>query len=281
MTMKSCEKRMILNFVGFLPYGTAIGCRIFIVLVMATTAISIAVHPSRQHHRHAFAEVVPGGVVCSGPVPHRRPPSSNRRAADGWSLCSPSRNPFSTSFLGMVSSAAGAAEAASSSPQGSLPTPGSSSPDSSAPQVEIVKMEAMQEATTELNDKKKKTIQDLRAEGGPLTFNTPIGALNPFAIYYGCTSIFLGIPWFVACKFCQFLYWISRGKFDPKVSRSCHRVTATRGDQSMVPAISGRSLIVLSHPTKPDYAFRRCCIHYFLRTLLASPHMPSVVSPFS
>jgi hypothetical protein len=63
----------------------------------------------------------------------------------------------------------------------------------------------------------KKTIKELRKEGGILTFNTPIGALNPFAIYYGLMSIFLGIPWYIAMKFTQLLYWISRGKFDKKV----------------------------------------------------------------
>ena len=65
--------------------------------------------------------------------------------------------------------------------------------------------------------KKKKTYKELRAEGGPLTFNTPIGALNPFAIYYFVTSVVLGIPWFLSCKLCQFMYWITRNKFDPKV----------------------------------------------------------------
>jgi hypothetical protein len=63
----------------------------------------------------------------------------------------------------------------------------------------------------------KKTLQELRAEGGPLTFNTPIGALNPFAIYYGLMSIFLGIPWYFALKGCQFMYLITGGRFDKKV----------------------------------------------------------------
>lgn len=64
---------------------------------------------------------------------------------------------------------------------------------------------------------KKKTLKELRAEGGFSTFNTPIGALNLFAIYYGLMSIFLGIPWFVALKACQFMYWITGGRFDKKV----------------------------------------------------------------
>lgn len=65
--------------------------------------------------------------------------------------------------------------------------------------------------------KKKKSIKDLRAEGGPLTINTPIGALNPFAIYYGLVSLALGLPWLISLKACQLLYFISRGRFDPKV----------------------------------------------------------------
>jgi hypothetical protein len=64
---------------------------------------------------------------------------------------------------------------------------------------------------------KKKTYKELRAEGGPFTVNTPIGALNPFAMYYFCISVSLGIPWVVFCKIWQFVHWISGGRFDPKV----------------------------------------------------------------
>jgi hypothetical protein len=74
---------------------------------------------------------------------------------------------------------------------------------------------------TKKGGKRKKTYRELRAEGGPFTFNTPIGALNPFAIYYGLVSIFLGIPWFVSLKICQFLYLVTRNKFDPKVGEMC------------------------------------------------------------
>jgi hypothetical protein len=70
---------------------------------------------------------------------------------------------------------------------------------------------------TATSSKKKKTIQELRAEGGPFTVNTPIGALNPFALYYGLTSVFLGIPWFLGCQLCRFMSWITGGRFDPKV----------------------------------------------------------------
>lgn len=60
-----------------------------------------------------------------------------------------------------------------------------------------------------------KTYKELRAEGGPFTINTPIGALNPFALYYFCVSVGLGIPWICLCKTWQFLHWVSRGRFDP------------------------------------------------------------------
>ena len=63
----------------------------------------------------------------------------------------------------------------------------------------------------------KKTYKELRAEGGPFTVNTPIGALNPFALYYFCVSVSLGIPWVIFCKIWQFVHWISGGRFDPKV----------------------------------------------------------------
>ena len=65
--------------------------------------------------------------------------------------------------------------------------------------------------------KKKKTMKELRAEGGIFTFNTPIGALNPYAIYYFFVSVSLGLPWVCLCKMWQFVHWISRGRFDPKV----------------------------------------------------------------
>ena len=65
---------------------------------------------------------------------------------------------------------------------------------------------------------KKKDWATLRKEGGPLTFNTPIGALNPFAIYYGLMSLFLGVPWFIALKLLQCMYFITGGRFDKNVS---------------------------------------------------------------
>ena len=72
-------------------------------------------------------------------------------------------------------------------------------------------------APEDIYKKKKKSLKELRAEGGIFTFNTPIGALNPFAIYYFFVSVTLGLPWVCFCKTWQFIHWLSRGRFDPKV----------------------------------------------------------------
>lgn len=66
------------------------------------------------------------------------------------------------------------------------------------------------------NVSRKKTYAELREEGGPFTVNTPIGALNPFAMYYFVVSVTLGIPWFFLCKTWQLLHWITGGRFDPR-----------------------------------------------------------------
>jgi len=72
-------------------------------------------------------------------------------------------------------------------------------------------------SSTTSYEQKKKTWKELRKEGGPLTFNTPIGALNPYALYYFFVSVTLGIPWVICCKSLQFLYWITGNRFDPQV----------------------------------------------------------------
>jgi len=64
--------------------------------------------------------------------------------------------------------------------------------------------------------KKKKTWKELRQEGGLLTINTPIGALNPFAVYYFIVSVGLGLPWLFFLKLTQIFYWITRYRFDTK-----------------------------------------------------------------
>lgn len=62
--------------------------------------------------------------------------------------------------------------------------------------------------------KQQQRLQLIRQEGGPLSFNTKFGALNPFAIYYGVTSIVLGLPWFAALTMYQLFQFITFGRFD-------------------------------------------------------------------
>eukprot|EP00557_Chaetoceros_sp_GSL56_P002612 CAMPEP_0176496084 /NCGR_PEP_ID=MMETSP0200_2-20121128/11009_1 /TAXON_ID=947934 /ORGANISM="Chaetoceros sp., Strain GSL56" /LENGTH=387 /DNA_ID=CAMNT_0017894021 /DNA_START=163 /DNA_END=1326 /DNA_ORIENTATION=+ len=49
---------------------------------------------------------------------------------------------------------------------------------------------------------------------GLFTFQTKFGYLNPFAIYYGLTSILLGLPWFVVLTMCQIMYKITNNAWD-------------------------------------------------------------------
>jgi hypothetical protein len=64
--------------------------------------------------------------------------------------------------------------------------------------------------------KQQKLVQQIKNEGGRLSFNTKYGALNPYAIYYGLTSILLGIIWFVALSFMQILYKLTGDRLDEK-----------------------------------------------------------------
>lgn len=59
--------------------------------------------------------------------------------------------------------------------------------------------------------------QQIRKEGGLFAFKTKYGALNPFGIYYGLTSILLGIPWYIALTFMQLVFLITGGRFDKQV----------------------------------------------------------------
>lgn len=49
---------------------------------------------------------------------------------------------------------------------------------------------------------------------GLFTFKTKYGYLNPFAIYYGLTSILLGLPWFAVLTLCQIMYKITNNAWD-------------------------------------------------------------------
>lgn len=62
--------------------------------------------------------------------------------------------------------------------------------------------------------KKKDRMALIRKEGGPLSFNTKYGALNPFGIYYGLMAILLGIPWLFGLLGCQLLYFVTGNRVD-------------------------------------------------------------------
>ena len=101
-------------------------------------------------------------------------------------------------------------------------------PPSSSLRVASSSSSAQDQAVTgDKQDDGKAKLKKLREHGGMLTFNTPIGALNPFAIYYGLMSLFLGLPWLIALKSCQLLYWITGGRFDKKVRLVCTRFRTT------------------------------------------------------
>ena len=62
--------------------------------------------------------------------------------------------------------------------------------------------------------KQQQKLEYIKSEGGRFSFNTKYGALNLFAIYYGLTSILLGLPWFAALTCYQLLQVITFGRFD-------------------------------------------------------------------
>ena len=64
--------------------------------------------------------------------------------------------------------------------------------------------------------KQQKRMQQIRKEGGIFAINTKLGAINPFAIYYGLVSIALGLVWFVALTSSQLFYKLTGGRFDKK-----------------------------------------------------------------
>jgi hypothetical protein len=74
------------------------------------------------------------------------------------------------------------------------------------------------QASPDQAKKKEARKKQVKEEGGPFAFNTKYGALNPFAIYYGLTSILLGLPWLAILTFCQLLYTITGGRVDKRVS---------------------------------------------------------------
>lgn len=71
-----------------------------------------------------------------------------------------------------------------------------------------------QATTTASSDDGVSLKETIRADGGRFSFNCKYGALNPFAIYYGVTSILLGLPWFVELMCLNLFYKLTRNKLD-------------------------------------------------------------------
>jgi len=62
--------------------------------------------------------------------------------------------------------------------------------------------------------KKRASIQELRQLGGISTFDTPIGALNLYGIFYGVVAIGLGLVWYVATMTWKLIHFLSGKRFD-------------------------------------------------------------------
>eukprot|EP00816_Leptocylindrus_hargravesii_P011856 CAMPEP_0196823190 /NCGR_PEP_ID=MMETSP1362-20130617/86482_1 /TAXON_ID=163516 /ORGANISM="Leptocylindrus danicus, Strain CCMP1856" /LENGTH=314 /DNA_ID=CAMNT_0042202981 /DNA_START=27 /DNA_END=971 /DNA_ORIENTATION=- len=55
---------------------------------------------------------------------------------------------------------------------------------------------------------------DKEVSSRPFAVKTKLGAFNPFGLYYGMLSIFLGIIWYAATMTYALVYYLSRGKID-------------------------------------------------------------------
>lgn len=77
------------------------------------------------------------------------------------------------------------------------------------------------ESSSELSTaekKKQEKMKKIKEEGGFTAFNTKYGALNLYAIIYGIIAIGLGLFWYAALTLTEFLYFITGGRVDKKVS---------------------------------------------------------------
>ncbi len=61
---------------------------------------------------------------------------------------------------------------------------------------------------------KEESLKKIRAVGGPLSFNTKYGALNPFGVYWLLLSSSLGLVWFALLQICRLFYWITGNRLD-------------------------------------------------------------------
>jgi len=63
-------------------------------------------------------------------------------------------------------------------------------------------------------EQEKGVIKKKIAVGGPLSFNTKYGRLNPFGIYWLLLSSSLGLVWFALLQLCRLFYWVTGNRFD-------------------------------------------------------------------
>jgi hypothetical protein len=114
--------------------------------------------------------------------------------------------------------------------------------------------------------KQQQRMDYIRSEGGQFSFHTKYGALNPFAIYYGMTSILLGLPWFVALTLYQFVQFITLGRFD-KLRRIPVHLNQLWGESLLVltrcyPEMIHRDILQKFYQ---EYVLK--CFRYFCRLL--------------
>jgi len=72
-------------------------------------------------------------------------------------------------------------------------------------------------ATAEVLPNNNQSWKDLfssELQSRPLAFNTKYGALNPFGIFYGLTSIILGLVWYAGIQSCRLFYLLTGNRFD-------------------------------------------------------------------
>ena len=60
-------------------------------------------------------------------------------------------------------------------------------------------------------------LSELRKQGGIFSFDTPIGALNIYGLFYGLTAIGLGMVWYATTMFWKLIHAISGQRFDKMV----------------------------------------------------------------
>jgi hypothetical protein len=61
---------------------------------------------------------------------------------------------------------------------------------------------------------KEERLKKIRAVGGPLSFNTKYGAINPFGVYWLLLSSSLGLVWFTLLQICRLFYWVTGNRLD-------------------------------------------------------------------